>query len=140
MTAAAIIEAVRARFVAQVETPQAATLKVVHDNGPDPAPSTPLWCRFAVELDPPQQVSTVPARYRTRGRAFALLHSAVQKGDAELLALFAVIETAFTGVILATPMLRFHRPGLVGVASIYGGWFRRTARIEFYADEVGIGS
>lgn len=137
MTSATIQIAVRERFDALIRDGQ--SVLTIYDNGPDPEPTTPLWCRFTIETDRPEPVSTAPVRWRIRGRGIAHLHVAAQQGDADLLTLFAAIEAAFTAVSLASPMVQFQRPSLAGPPQLYGGWFRRTSRIEFYADEIGLG-
>lgn len=136
MATSDIIVAVRQRFDVQVAQPN--SLTVVYDNGPDPPVETNLWARFTVETDRPEPVSTAPVRWRIRGRGLASIHIPQQQGDGPLLDLFAAIEAAFTAVSLPVPKLQFQRPALLGPSQMYGGWFRRTARIEFYADEVGI--
>lgn len=136
MTAVAVVNTIRDRFVAQVATPQ--QLLVVADNDPDQGELAAKWCRVRVEFDLPQQVSTAPARFRTRGRLLVHLHAAgVASGDAATLALFDSIVAAFSGVQLATPAVRFYRPGLIGSGEASGGWYRRLARVDFYADDVG---
>lgn len=136
MTTGTIVVAVRERFDTVVAQPLG--LHVVYDNGPDPDVATMLWARFTIETDRPEPVSTAPVRWRIRGRAIVAMHVAAQQGDAALLDLFGAIEAAFTAHSQPVPKLQYQRPSMVGASQMYGGWFRRTARIEFYADEIGI--
>jgi hypothetical protein len=133
MTLAQIHEAVRQRFVDEVAT--SLSLPVVHDNAPEPTKAA-TWCRLSVETYQTAQVSTAPARYRTQGRLVANLFTRFESGDAQLLAVFDAITTAFRGVSLPSPDIHFRPPGLVGVPARSDAWFQRTAVVEFFADEV----
>jgi len=52
---AAIIQAVRDRFDTLVATPE--SLRVIHDNAPEPSSRVQSWVRFSVQADAREQVS-----------------------------------------------------------------------------------
>jgi hypothetical protein len=133
VTLAAVVEAVRQRFIDRVA--DGLPLPIVHDNAPEPTTAA-RWCRLSVETDLPRQVSTVPARFRTTGRLVANLFCRLQSGDAPLVAVLDAMTAAFRGVVLTSPDVHFQPPGFVGVPARSDAWFQRTARVDFFADEV----
>jgi len=135
MSQATIIQAIRDRFDALVATPN--SLRVIHDNAPEPSSRVQSWCRFSVQVDGNTQVSLGRARYRTVGSATAMLFSPIAKGDAAALALSDLVTSAFRGSAIAVPDIKFRpSPGVIGVADQDEAWCRRTVRIPYYADEV----
>lgn len=136
MTQAAIFEAIRDRFETQVGTPQ--SLRVIHDNAPEPTSVVSSWARFSVSIDDTRQVSTGSApRYRSTGSATVNLFVPQAKGDGAALALCDAINAAFRGVSLASPDITFMpAPTIVGAAERDEAWCRRTMRIPFRADTV----
>ena len=135
MSQAAIIQAVRDRFDTLVATPN--TLRVIHDNAPEPASRVQSWCRFSVSTNAPEQVSMGQVRYRVTGSATALLFSPIAKGDATVLALADLVIAAYRGAKIASPDITFTPPpGVIGVAEQDEAWCRRTVEIPFRADTV----
>jgi hypothetical protein len=134
MTLAAIVEAVRTRFVDEVATPL--SLPVVHDNAPEPTKAA-RWARVSVETDMPVQASLGdPVRYRVTGRLVVNLFARLEAGDAVMVEVLDAMTTAFRGVALPDPDIHFRPPGFVGVPARSESWFQRTARVDFFADEV----
>lgn len=137
MSQAAIVQAIRDRFDAQVATPN--SLLTVHDNMQDVGDREQERCRFTVQIDSNQQVAMGVARYRTTGIATAHLStpSAQTDGDARLMELADLVVAAFRGVSIANPDITFTpAPGVVGLATQDDALCRRTVRIPFRADEV----
>jgi hypothetical protein len=137
MSVVDIITAVRDRFDTEVSTPQ--SLRVIHDNAPEPSSRVQSWCRFSVQIDGTSQVSMGQVRHRSIGSATALLFSPIAKGDAAVLALADLVISAFQGQRIADPDITFTpSPSVIGVAEQDDAWCRRTVRIPFRADVVTI--
>ncbi len=101
MTEAALHNAIRARFEAQI-TNGSPVLWTVFDNQ-DKAPPTDgsRWCRFTVRRANSRRLTCGTAEYRKSGVAFAQIFGPVGEGDGELLAIADRIVTAFQGVTAA---------------------------------------
>tara|TARA_R110002020_G_scaffold36687_1_gene110424 strand:- start:203 stop:574 length:372 start_codon:yes stop_codon:yes gene_type:complete len=120
---------------AQVSTPE--SLRVIHDNAPEPTSVVQSWCRFTVQTDNHEQVSQGQVRYRMTGAATAIIFSPIAKGDAAVLALADKVVTAFRGVSLTSPDITFSpAPGVLGVSEQDEAWCKSTVRIPFRADTV----
>jgi len=130
---AAAIEAVRARFIAEVATPN--SLVVVYDNGPVPATTTPRAV-VTVSIGDEQQLTMGGARkFRATGELEAQLFVPRERGDAALLALAQDVLDAFQGVTINSPLVRFTPPpSLVGAVDYDDAMARRTVRVPFLTD------
>lgn len=136
MTQAAIFEAIRSRFKTQVTDPLG--LRTIHDNAPIPEGQTAQWCRFSLQIDQNQQVSTGNVggrRFRLTGTATVIVLVPLAKGDAAALAIADTIVTAFRNVSIA-PQISFLGVGVVGTAEQDAAWCRRRVQIPFRADEL----
>lgn len=136
MSLAAIITAVRDRFDTEVAVPQ--SLRVIHDNAPEPSGIVQSWCRFSVQIDGTNQVSMGQVRHRSVGAATALLFTPIGKGDKEkLLDVADAAIAAFQGQRIASPDITFTpSPSILGVSEQDEAWCRCTVRIPFRADVV----
>lgn len=132
MSQAAAIEAVRARFIAEVATPN--SLVVVYDNGPVPATATPRAV-VTVSIDAEQQLTMGARKFRATGALEVQLFVPRERGDAALLALAQDVLDAFQGVTLNSPLVRFTPPpSLVGAVDYDDAMARRTVRVPFLTD------
>lgn len=133
MSQAAAIQAVRARFIAEVATPN--SLVVVYDNGPVPATTTPRAV-VTVSIDGEQQLTMGGARkFRATGALEVQLFVPRERGDAALLTLAQDVLDAFQGVTLNSPLVRFTPPpSLVGAVDYDDAMARRTVRVPFLTD------
>lgn len=136
---AAVVEAVRQRWVDEIETPQG--LDVVHDNAPAGGEAKATRHEFAVVTDNPErQVASGEAghrRYRIVGRGIATLRCGHEKGDADLLALGDAIRAAFRGVTNADPIIEYGSPAFVGKLTRSDNGVARVMHIPFEADVFG---
>jgi len=130
---AAAIQAVRARFIAEVATPN--SLVVVYDNGPVPATTTPRAV-VTVSVDGEQQLTMGGARkFRATGTLEVQLFIPRERGDAALLTLAQDVLDAFQGVTINSPLVRFTPPpSLVGAVDYDDAMARRTVRVPFLTD------
>ena len=133
MSQAAAIEAVRARFIAQVATPN--SLVVIYDNGPVPATTTPRAV-VTVSIDDEQQLTMGGARkFRSTGSLEAQLYIPRERGDSALLALAQDVLDAFQCVTTNSPLVRYTPPpSLVGAVDYDDAMARRTVRVPFLTD------
>ena len=130
-TFAPVFQAIREQ-VATVAT--SLDMPVVHDNAPEPAKAL-TWARLTVQVDDTRQASMgAPVRFRSRGAAVLNISTRAEKGDATLLAACDALCTAFRGLSLASPEIRFDSPTPTGATVVDGAWFTRTVRIPFIAD------
>lgn len=135
MSQQAIIQAVRDRFDTIVATPE--SVRVVHDNAPEPSSRVQSWVRFSVQIDGNEQVSMGQRRYRMTGAATAIIFGPIAKGDAAVLELADAAIAAYQGQRIADPQITFTpAPGVIGVAEQDEAWCKRTVRIPFRADTV----
>jgi hypothetical protein len=129
----AIIEAIRSRFDALVKVPT--SLRVVYDNGPEPAGMVGTWAQFFVSIDDTRQVSVGLVRYRSTGSATVNLYVPAASGDKAANELADAVVAAFRGVALSTPQIVFSpTPAIVGGVRRDEAWSIRTVRIPFRAD------
>lgn len=146
MTWSRTVNAIRARFLAEVATPN--DLVVVQGNQPvDNAELGARWCRLSVQAATRQQVSSGQPghrRFRLAGVAFAVLLEALDHGDGDQDELVDAIQQAFTGISLSLAgspaiYLRFRPPFPSGEAQrdSEGPWWARTVQIPFIADDFG---
>tara|TARA_R110000822_G_scaffold137399_13_gene274911 strand:- start:1590 stop:2003 length:414 start_codon:yes stop_codon:yes gene_type:complete len=135
MSQAAIIQAVRDRFDTLVATPE--SLRVIHDNAPEPVSRVQSWVRFSVQVDGHEQVSMGQRRYRMTGTASAIVFAPIAKGDAGALAIADLIVTAYQGQRISSPSVKFQpAPGVIGVSEQDESWCKSTVQIPFFADTV----
>jgi len=135
MSQAAIIQAVRDRFDTLVATPE--SLRVIHDNAPEPSSRVQSWVRFSVQADAREQVSMGVRRYRTTGAATAMIFAPIAKGDAAALAIADLVIAAYEGASTAVPDITYTpAPGIVGVTEQDESWCKTTVSIPYRADTV----
>ena len=128
-----IFQAIRSRFQTEIATEQA--ISVVYDNGPEPASISASWCRFSVSVDNHEQQTMGTVRYRMTGTATAQLFTPIAKGDGASIDLADAVVTAFRGVRIASPQIRFSPPpGIIGTAEQEDAWCIRTVLIPYAAD------
>lgn len=128
-----IFQAIRSRFQTEIATEQA--ISVVYDNGPEPASISASWCRFSVSVENHGQPTLGTQRYRMTGTATAQLFTPIAKGDGASIDLADAVVTAFRGVRIASPQIRFTPPpGIIGTADQEDAWCIRTVQIPYAAD------
>lgn len=128
-----IFQAIRSRF--QTEIGSELGISVVHDNGPEPASISASWCRFSVSAEQPTQATMGTVFYRMTGTATVQLFTPIAKGDGASIDLADAIVTAFRGVRIASPQIRFTPPpGIIGTADQEDAWCIRTVLIPYAAD------
>lgn len=133
MTQASAITSIRARFVAQVATPQ--SLAVVYDNGPEPAITSP-WARATVAIDSAQQLTMgATPRFRASGSLTVNLFVPRETGDEALTELSQMVVDAFQNVTTASPLVRYTPVApFVGATEGDESWSRRTVRVPFLTE------
>lgn len=138
MTFALVVDAIRDKFRDEVATPN--SLTVTHDNAP-PASLKQRWYRLTVLPDATEQIhagAVGARRYRITGRAILNLFEPVATGDDALLDVVDLVNAAFRGSSIASPIIEFRpAPYISGAAERDASWFRRTMTIPFEADVFG---
>lgn len=136
MTAQAVGNAIRARFQAQVATPQ--SLLTFYDNqDTDSAPPSSRWARVSVLFGETRQASFAGVgtrQFRTTGLASVELFEPIGSGDGAQLALADVVVAAFRGVTLSSPSVVFDSPS-VTAGFRDGPWWKRNVQIPFRSDD-----
>jgi hypothetical protein len=128
-----IFQAIRSRFQTEIGSEQG--ISVVHDNGPEPTSISASWCRFSVSVDNHEQATMGTVFYRMTGTATAQLFTPIAKGDGASIDLADAVVTAFRGVRIASPQIRFTPPpGIIGTADQEDAWCIRTVLIPYAAD------
>jgi hypothetical protein len=129
-------EAISARM-STVATAQAMTL--VRDNAPEPADRAAKWARLRISATAADLISMGGVgrrRFRTRGQFVLELHAPSKQGASTLRTLGDAVVTAFRGVSLASPNIRF-QPPVIGPIAEASGWSRRDVTVAFTFDEEG---
>ena len=135
MSFSACEEAITARFVALTDT---VNLTVVRDNGPEPADKSARWCRLHVWCSDAKAISFAGAganKYRIEGNATAEVFAPAKFGASSLRAIGDAIGSAFNGVALTSPDIRFGNPTFGQITQV-DGWARREITIPYTFDEV----